>query len=117
MARRPHETDFKIAVEGVGTFIFARRRMADEVAIQVEFARIISGVEPTAWLSAVGGWISVFKVLTVLAPPDWNIDEMDPSDDETYAKMSRVYDELIEQERSFRRKPEQVREAAGAGTP
>jgi len=114
MARKPQESDFMVPVDGIGNFTFGRRTMADEIKIQVEFARIIDGVEPTAWLSTVGGWLSVLRVLTVRAPADWDIDGMDPTDDETYAKLARVYDALIEQERSFRRKPESVGEGSGA---
>lgn len=77
--------------------------MRDEISIQVEFARIIDGVEPTAWLQAVGGWLSALRVMTVRAPAGWDLDEMDPLDDETYAKLSLVYTTFVEKERSFRR--------------
>lgn len=103
MARTPQPTDFVVKVEGVGSFTFGRRTMKDEIGIQVEYARLIDGVEPTSWLQAVCGWLSVFKVLTVRAPEGWDLDELDPLDDETYAKMSTVYEALTEQERSFRR--------------
>lgn len=103
MARLPQPTDFTVPVEGVGQFTFGRRKMGDELAIQVEFARIVQGVEPTAWLQAVGGWMSALRVLTVFAPEGWDLDELDPLDDATYAKLSRVYDALTDKERSFRR--------------
>lgn len=114
MARQAKETDYTVSVEGVGTFAFGRRAMRDEIAIQVEFARIIDGVEPTAWLAAVGGWLSTLRVLTVRAPEGWDIDAMDPTDPETYAKLSRVYDALTEKERSFRQRPQPASESAGA---
>lgn len=114
MARKAQESDFVVNVEGVGSFTFARRTMREEIAIQVEYARIIDGVEPTAWLAAVGGWQSVFRVLTVRAPADWDIDGMDPSDDDTYYNLSKVYEALLEKERSFRRKPAVASEASGA---
>lgn len=113
MARQPQETDFIVPVDNVGTFTFGKRTMRDEVAIQVEFARIIDGVEPTSWLQAVGGWLSTFKVLTVRAPAGWDVETLDPLDPETYAKMNRVYDALTEKERSFRRKPGVDGEGAG----
>ena len=116
MARKPNDTDFIVKAPGIGTFTFARRTMRDEIAIQVEFARIIDGVEPTSWLQAVGGWISVFRVLTVRAPEEWDIDGMDPTDPETYAKMRQVYEALSEKEGTFRRKPEPSSEAVGART-
>jgi len=102
MAREAQKTDFSVDVEGVGTFVFARRTMRDEIKIQREFARIIDGVEPTAWLATVGGWIADLSVLTVEAPEGWNIEELDPLDDETYAKLARVHTQLRDKERSFR---------------
>lgn len=114
MPRTPQTTDFTVPVDGIGTFTFGRRKMRDEIAIQVEFARLIDGVEPTAWLQAVCGWLSVLKVLTVRAPDDWDLETADPLDDETYAKLSRVYESLVEKERSFRRGSKLAGEAGGA---
>lgn len=114
MARSSTDSDFALSVDGIGTFSFGKRTMRDEIAIQVEFARLIDGVEPTAWLQAVCGWLSVLKVLTVRAPEGWDIDAMDPLEDETYAKLSKVYEALAEKERSFRRGPKQAGEAGGA---
>lgn len=114
MARIAKDTDFTVKVDGVGTFTFGRRTMRDEIAIQVEYARIIDGVEPTAWLQAVGGWLSVLRTLTVRAPEGWDLDTMDPLDDETYARLSKVYETLAEQERSFRRGPKPAGQGSGA---
>lgn len=114
MPRITKETDFAVTVDGVGSFTFGRRTMRDEISIQVEYARLIDGVEPTAWLQAVCGWLSVLKVLTVRAPDGWDLDEMDPLEDETYAKLSRVYESLIDKERSFRRGAKLASEAGGA---
>lgn len=105
MAREARETDFPVTVDGVGTFTFGRRTMKDEIAIQVEYARIIDGVEPTNWLALVGGWISTLKTMTVRAPDGWDIDALDPLDPETYAKLSKVHAALAEKERSFRSQP------------
>lgn len=104
MAHKPNpEKDFVVDVEGVGRFTFARRGMREEIEIQREYADILGGVIPTAWLEVVGNWIAVFKVLTVYAPSDWDIDKMDPLDEETYQKMNRVYEKLRDKELSFRR--------------
>jgi len=100
-AKRP--TDFSVTIDGIGRFTFGKRTMADELAIQREYADIIQGVEsPTVWLETMGGWLSVLRVLTVEAPADWDLDELDPLDEQTYAKLNRVYEELRNQERSFR---------------
>ncbi|MND16904.1 hypothetical protein D3C77_05090 [compost metagenome] len=113
MARRPQLTDFIVDVEGVGSFSFAKRTMKDEIDIQVEYARIIQGVEATDWLARVGGWISTLKVLTVRAPSGWDIDDMDPLDEKVYEDMLLVYLALRAKEDSFRRKPGKGSEEGG----
>ena len=102
MLRKSSTTDFIVDVPDVGQFVFAKRTMRDELAIQVEYAKIIDGAPATEWLQAVGGWISTLRVLTVRAPDGWNLDELDPLDDGTYAKLANVHGELRNKERSFR---------------
>lgn len=114
MARQAKDTDFVEKVEGVGTFTFGRRTMRDEIAVQVEYARLIDGVEPTEWLALVCGWLAALRVMTVRAPDGWNLDELDPYDNDSYAKLNRVYNALHEKELSFRRKPEPASQASGA---
>lgn len=116
MARRPHVTDFTHDVEGIGTFTFARRKMADEIKIQVEYAKLIDGSEPTEWLARVCGWISTLKVLTVRAPDGWDIEEMDPLDDEVYANMLLVFLALRSRENTFRGKSGKGSEEGSAGS-
>lgn len=115
MARSPQPTDYTVKVEGIGTFAFGRRTMRDEIAVQVEYARIIDGVEPTVWLQAMAGWLSTLRVLTVRAPDGWDMDDLDPLDDESYAKLKKVYDALVEKERSFRRGSGASKQEGGAG--
>lgn len=105
MARQGNATDFTVDVDGVGTFTFGRRTMRDEIKIQVEYARLIEGVEPTEWLESVAGWLATLRVLTVLAPDGWDIDDLDPLDSATYTKLARVNTELATKERSFRLQP------------
>ena len=114
MARISKATDFTVKVDGVGTFTFGRRGMREEIDIQREYAAILDGVQPTGWLEVVGGWMSAFKVLTVRAPEGWDIEAMDPLDNDTYARMKRVYDALSDKELSFRRKPGADGEGSGA---
>jgi hypothetical protein len=103
MSRVPSPTDFQVSVDGIGTFTFARRRMRDEMAIGAELSRLTEGVTtPTAFLALVAGWISTIKVLTVEAPSGWNIDEMDPLDEDSYAKLAQVHAALRAKEESFR---------------
>jgi len=126
MARIPNpKTDFTVDVEGVGKFTFGRRKMADEIAIQREYARILDGVVPTDWLHLVANWKSTLKVLMVSGPENWgkdifgvptsDIDEMDPQDASVYATLTRVHLALIEKERSFRPGAAQAGQDEGQG--
>lgn len=100
--RAPRSTDFEVPVEGVGTFVFARRTLGDELAIQREYARIIDGVTPTDWLATMAGWLSVLRTITVRAPEGWDLDAMDPLDPETYERLYKVFSALRAKEDSFR---------------
>lgn len=110
MARQKNKTDFIVDVKGEGRFTFARRTMADEIEIQREYARHAGGVEPTVWLATLAEYLSTLAVLTVEAPDSWDVDAMDPLDDETYKRLGRVFAALRERENTFRRKPDQVGE-------
>jgi hypothetical protein len=114
MARAPKPTDFRVPVEGVGDFVFAKRTMADEIKVQVEFARMIDGVEPTQWLQVVCGALADLRVLTVKAPDSWDIDDLDPSDEDVYANLVKVHEAFREKERSFRRSKSEGDKASGA---
>lgn len=116
MARTPNVTDFTVPVEGIGSFTFGRRKMADEIKIQVAYARMIEGVEPTQWLSLVSGWLSALMILTVRAPEGWDLEELDPLDNDTYAKLKSVYDALTLKEQSFRRSNGETSKGERAGT-
>jgi len=113
MPRAAHNTDFNVDVEGVGTFVFGRRKMADHVKINVEYSRLTEGVEPTPWLYMVATWLSVLKVLTVRAPEGFVVDELDPLDDDTYGKLLKVHAALRAKEDSFRRGPSAAGEGGG----
>ena len=116
MSRIPSNTDFQVTVEGIGTFTFGRRRMRDELAIAAEFSRLTEGVEtPTLYLQGVAGWISTLKVLTVEAPEGWDIDAMDPLEEDTYANLVRVHSALRDKEGSFRSGAKQTGKAERQG--
>ena len=108
-------TDFRVSVPDVGDFVFARRTMRDEIQSQVEYARMIDGVQPTPWLEAVCGAMSDLSVLTVKAPEGWDIEAMEPHDTETYTKLIAVHRGLLEKERTFRSGAGKSVEAKGAG--
>lgn len=114
MPRIAKPSDFRIPVADIGDFVFGKRTMRDEIACQVEFARLIDGVTPTPWLETVCGAIADLKVLTVQAPDGWDIDDLDPHDPATYTKLISAHRALIDQERSFRPGPAKAGQTPGA---
>ena len=105
--------DFPVAVDGVGTFMFGYRKLADELRIQVEYARITEGVPATVWLFNLATYLSALRVLMVKAPAGWDLEELDPLDEDTYVLIERVYSALRAKEDSFRPKRGKAGEAAG----
>jgi hypothetical protein len=115
MARPAAKTDFPVDVEGVGTFVFGRRKLADEIKIHVEYSRLTEAVVPTAWLDQVATWMSTLKVMTVRFPDGFDIEELDPLEDETYQKLLKVHAALIAKESSFRLNKGAEGQAGGTG--
>ena len=96
-------TDFYVDVDKVGTFRFAKRNMRDEFSIAAEYSRLTEGVEtPTPWLAQMATMVSQLKVLSVTVPGNWDIDAMDPLDNESYNRIVKVYNALRIKEGSFR---------------
>lgn len=94
--------DFPVVVEGIGTFMFGYRKLADELRIQVEYARITEGVQATVWLFNLATYLSALRVLMVKAPKGWDIEELDPLDEETFVQIERVFNQLRAKEDEFR---------------
>ena len=103
--RLPQKTDFYETVEGIGRFRFAKRRLSDELQIQRAYAEYAGGVEPTIWLATLAEYLSTLRVLTVEAPENWDLDNMDPLEEATYQNLARVFIALREREETFRAKP------------
>lgn len=95
-------TDFPVDVEGVGTFIFGYRKLADELRIQVEYARITESVPATVWLFNLATYMSALRVLMVKAPSGWDLEELDPLDENSFVQIERVFNELRAKEDEFR---------------
>lgn len=115
MARQPKANDYYIDVPDIGRFRCARRTMMIEVEVQREYASMAGGVEPTAWLVTIAEYLSTLRVLIVDAPEGWDMDDMDPLDDETYQQLGRVFAALREREETFRRKSGKAGQENGAG--
>lgn len=115
-SRTAAATDFHVDVEGIGTFVFGKRTLRDEVNIQASYSRLIQGTVPSQWLALVSGWISVLETLTVEGPAGWDLWSLDPLDDDSYEKLGKVHAALTEKERSFRRQRSGANAGNGAGT-
>lgn len=114
--RTPGRNDYDVQVEGIGQFKFARRSLGDELKVQVEYARITEGVmQPTPWLYSLGTWLSALRVLMVGAPDGWDMEAMDPLEDDTYDQIKKVYEAMRDKEDSFRRKPGKTGQAPSQG--
>ena len=108
-------TDYQVDVENVGTFTVARRTMRDEFKIAAEYSRITEGVEtPTRFLSYFARAFSCCKVLTVIAPDGFDLEGIDPLDDESYAALIAFNEALTAKEEDFRRQSGKGVKAGGA---
>ena len=114
MTRQAEASDFVVEVGGIGSFRFGRRKMRDQLKIFTEYSRITEGIADTApWLTRIADAIAALKVLTVESPSGWDIDAMDPLDDESFGNIVKVHDALIDKERSFRPNKGENGKAAG----
>jgi len=116
MTRDKSASDYEITIDGIGTFMFARRNMRDQFRIQAEYARLTEGVSPIPVdLDIAAQAVSCLNVLTVSAPETWDISAMDPLEEESYAKILQVYGAVRAREESFRRGDKKDGAPAGQG--
>lgn len=115
--RAPSATDFKVTVDGIGDFMFARRGMRDEIKINVEFSKYLEGLDtPTDYLVAIATWLSVLRVLMVGGPEGWtDMDAVDPLEEDTYDGLLKIYAGLRNKEDSFRRSTKKGGAEVGSG--
>ena len=119
MARQPGPGDFTVDVEGIGTFVFARRQQRDVYRIRGEYNKLTGGNYDDD-----GGFNdfpalahATLAVLTVESPDGFSLDKLDPlTDDSCDEKILKVFAALREKELSFRPKRREGSEAAGEGT-
>lgn len=105
---------FSIEVDGIGPFTFAKRTMRLEFRVQAEQSRLTEGqAEPSQQLATFAAIFSQLKVLTIDAPEGWDLDAMDPNDDDTWARLMKVHSALRAKELSFRRPAQPHRPGTG----
>lgn len=95
---------FPVPVDGVGTFTFRRRTMRDQLKIEAEATSILGapldGTDGRLSMSAVA--LATLGVLTVAAPDGWDLDAVDPLDEEAVARVFAVYEAFRNEEARFR---------------
>lgn len=102
-------------IEGIGTFTFRKRNMGAEIKISVEFARLTEGAPVDEFTAVFCRAIAELTVLTVTAPKDWVIADMDPFDDDSYAKVFKVRGALIRGDGGTFRRAGKEGQGAGEG--
>jgi len=106
--------DLHVEVDGIGRFIFAQRTMRSEMRISAEYSRLVDGVDtPVQFLRVTADAMATLKVLTVEAPEGWDLEAMDPLDEQSYLKLLQVHSALREQEEIFRGKSRQGVKTSG----
>ena len=84
------------------TFSASLAGVGDEVKIQAEAERILGGATTNETLQAVARAIAELQVLTVTAPDGWDVEEVDPFDDDAVAEVMRAHGGLRAAEVKFR---------------
>ena len=105
--------NFSVPVPGIGDFMFRRRTFRDNIKIQAEYDTLVGGLEePSDSLHLTASSWAAVKTLLVEAPAGFNVDALDPDDEESYRRLVRVGVALFEKESSFRRPAAQAGAAA-----
>lgn len=108
----PIHRTFTVPIEDIGTFTFRRRDMGDQLRIQAAYNTLAAGITDVAGLAAAEA-LATLPVLTVSAPPGWNLDELDPLDPEAWKKLGLVFGGLRKAEDDFRAGGAPKREGVG----
>lgn len=111
MSRTPAR--FPVEVPDIGTFIFRRRTMQDQLLMQAEFERLGSAlVDPAQRMAAEA--VATIPRLMVEAPPGFVFEDLDPLDADDWAKLGAIYGGLRAAEGKFRGSPAPERTGVGS---
>lgn len=114
--RTSRPDDFTVSVDGVGDFTFSRRTMRDQFAIDTEIAKLTGGIPNVPpYLAMYADAMACIKVLTVTAPEKWDVEKLDPLEEESYSQLLAVHAALRDKEDTFRKKPAAGSEAGREG--
>jgi hypothetical protein len=99
---------FKLDVDGIGDFMFREKSFRDQVKIESMASEILGrsivNMRPDELgLAAVALGFAHLSVLTVDAPAGWDLEKLDPVEEESAEKVMQVYGRLKEELARFRR--------------
>ncbi|NCA72069.1 MAG: hypothetical protein EOM91_18720 [Sphingobacteriia bacterium] len=107
---------FTLDVDGVGVFTVKRRTVLTEIEIAAEINRLLGGQDAVSnWLAGLVATVATLKVQVAEAPKDFDIDELDPDDPDSYDLMNRVYRAVKAKEGSFRSGKRATGKSEGTG--
>lgn len=97
---------FPVDVEGIGRFMFAKRTIRREFAILSIHSDLVGGTAtPSPMLDDFASAFATIKGLLVQGPDGWDIESLDPLDDDTWTQISRIQGALRAREVAFRQGP------------
>lgn len=94
---------YAVAVPEVGDFLFRRRTLRDELAINAAAQRLVGGEEGvSSALYNLAYMVATLDALTVKAPGGWDLLNADPEEPEVFRRIGAVFDALRAAEGRFR---------------
>lgn len=93
---------YTVDVEKIGSFVFRRRTMRDELRIASEVNKLTDGEETSEDFGRTAYIFACLGVLTVQAPDGWDLMGMDPLEQGSFDKVALVYGRMREREDFFR---------------
>lgn len=93
---------FPVEVDGIGSFVFRKRTMRDQFAIEGEASRVLGGPCEDDALRQGAISFATLLILAVENPPGWDIEGFDPLDPAATAKIFEVARRLRDTEATFR---------------
>jgi hypothetical protein len=97
----PAET-FPVEVQDLGTFLFRRRTMRDNFAIEGEASRLVGGPVDDPILGAGAMAYATIQRLMVQPPDGWTLDGLNPYEAKAVEQIYRIAGALGEAEARFR---------------
>lgn len=97
---------FPVDVDGIGRFMFAKRTIRREFVILSIHSDLTGGTSnPSPLLDDFATAFATIKGLLVQGPDGWDIEDLDPLGDDTWAHISRIHGALRAREDAFRQGP------------